>query len=299
MPEFEEQFQKPLKDAIAKCGGQEVIVARTGLAQGQISRLANGVQRSVRNLAKLDALLKVINDILSETPPADGGKFQLRVDSTDGSRDPKALANRARSARQIEEKSAKVEFRQDYPRSYGKDFARARKLSISGLNLRRILQGRMKDLKNVLERKGNIRVIFLDPDFEELCRYAAIQDWGESDPKSADAYSDSIRVAYRKMSKLQKERERKPRVGNGKNRKRKQVGTLQIKKIRYPLGFGIDAMTFDDPKDGDVRSYPMFSGEEDRPIVPLKPADGYWYTFYKNQFELHWRRATTWRCGEK
>ncbi len=283
MPSWD--YSELLLEAIKKIGGDQTAFAKLvsddtqyEFNQSQISKL-RGIQHRINNSNKLDALKAAIERVLAgKLAPTEKSKSD----------------HHAKKSNAIDE-PVKVEFWTDYPATYKRDFARATELSISGLDLRR-LQGHLKDLRRVIRRKGNVRIIFLDPDYYELCRYGALQDWGKSDPELVAIYRDSIWTTYEMI----RSRMRASMVVNktklGNKEKKKPSGTLEIRTLRYPLGFGIDSMTFDDPEEGAiyVRYYPMYPDTDDMPIVPLTTADSQWYSFYKEQFETHWNEAVPW-----
>jgi hypothetical protein len=177
--------------------------------------------------------------------------------------------------------SANVRIWKEYPPSYAADFARAKDLWMSGLNLRRIIPSRLGDIRRVLEGGGTVRVLLLDPDYDG-CRDAAIQEWGRSDRSAIERYRKMIRNVHSSFSELRNRNTRKQ---------------IKIRKIGYSLGFGVDAIDLADRNAGVlyVRFYPI-SGPvmDDRPILPLKSRDGYWYKFYQEQLEYQWACATPW-----
>ena len=280
------QHSELLQQAVDKIGGNQTVFAQLATAhtgyrfnQSEISKLCAAPHR-INNANRLNALLAVIENVLAGKlfPAASSGSRDYRKGSTETDR------------------AAKVEFWTVYPPSYERDFARATELAISGLDLRR-LHARMGDLKRVVRQKGRVRIIFLDPEYYELCRYGAMQDWGNKDTKFIEAYRESIWTTYLMLRKLV----RGGRTSSSDKRKRRPGGFIEIKTLRYPLGFGIDWMNFDDSGGGAiyVRNYPMYADVEDRPIVPLTAADAYWYSFYKEQFEIHWRNALPWANDKK
>lgn len=277
------QDHQALKHAVEKFDSQDDFaefargLTAFNFTQSEISKLLTN-QKRMNSAERMVALKSVINGLVDGT---------INISAVQSAQLARAAEKDGRP-----NKVSKFEFHEIYPSSYFTHFARAKNLWISGLNLRRILHGRLSDIKNALKRGGTVQLIFIDPDVEELCRYAAMQDWGQSDAKAPSRYSESIRTTYRALSGLQTQ-----------SANRRNVGKLMIRKLRYPLGFGIDAMTFYDGAEEDealyVRYYPMFSDEEDRPIVRLRPSDEYWYAFYKRQFQLHWRLGEPWNQPER
>ncbi len=176
--------------------------------------------------------------------------------------------------------SANVKIWKEYPPSYAADFARAKDLWMSGLNLRRIIPNRIGDIKRVLEGGGTVRVLLLDPDYDG-CRDAAIQEWGRSDRSAIERYQNMIRNVHSSFCELRNRNTRKQ---------------IKIRKIGYSLGFGADAINLADRKDGVlyVRFYPISGPTDDRPILPLTWRDGYWYKFYQEQIEYQWACAIPW-----
>jgi hypothetical protein len=174
-----------------------------------------------------------------------------------------------------------VQIWKEYPPSYATDFARAKDIWMTGLNLRRTIPSRIGDIKRVLESGGTVRVLLLDPDHDG-CRDAAFQEWGHSDRWATELYREMIRDVYRALAEL-------------RNRSNQQQ--IKIRKIGYTFGFGVDAMRFANSRDGAlyVRFYPISGIEDDRPILPLTPRNGYWYDFYRSQLQIQWERAVPWQ----
>jgi hypothetical protein len=283
MPSWENS--ELLREAVSKIGGDqrafaELVTLHTQYKfnQSQISKLCR-VQRRINNANKLAELMTVVEKVLA-------GK----LNAPSGSKSDRYSQESKETGR-----AAKVEFWTAYPYTYERDFARATALSISGLDLRR-LHGHIGDLKEVIRRQGSVRIILLDPEYYELCRYGTMQDWGKKSSKSVEVYRDSIWTTYEIIRSVMRTGMAAGKTKQRNKRLSRSSGTLEIRALRYPLGFGIDFMTFEDANDGAiyVRHYPMYAGVEDRPIVPLTTADGYWYSFYKEQFEIHWRNAVPW-----
>jgi transcriptional regulator with XRE-family HTH domain len=290
---IEEDFRKHLLAAIEQTSEAEV-ASRANVSQGAISKILSGKQKKMKT--KTYEGLALATNYRVDRPTAalkelvDGeSATQLKALNAEAASHPPQSASSSSTGSVMNRKAAiKTVLHEDYlTTDYLKDFARAKKLWITGLNLRRIVDGRLKDLANVLSREGGkIQLILLEPDCN-ACAYAAIQEWGRGDDDSVKNYIKTIVEAHKSFCELQ------TKSANGEN--------FEIKKIDYALAFGLDAMEFDDPNDGAVyvRFYPLECGLDDRPILPLRTSDGYWYQFYKAQFDLHWNRATEWGCPKK
>jgi transcriptional regulator with XRE-family HTH domain len=164
-----------------------------------------------------------------------------------------------------------------YPNEYGTELRSATHLWVTGTNLRRIVTDNyLGHVRQILERGGSVKVLMNHP-LDEACRFAMIQDRGPG--SDLRLYKEHV---HHNLSKFCEIRE----TGrNGKN--------LEIRTINYPLSFGLDILNGENETAGViyVRFYPLPNMQvpsEDRPIVKLRAVDGYWYDFFKDQFERHW-----------
>lgn len=180
--------------------------------------------------------------------------------------------------------------RPGYPPAYPNEFASAkRNMWITGLNLRRITDREYDGIKlithvdDALKRNVKTKILLIEPE-PEVCKYAAMQDWGTKD---GDSYAKQVIRALSIFCGLRTE---------------DTNSNLEIRTINYPLNFGIDAM--DAESDGGIdegiiylRFYPIYAYKtDDQPIVRLTPKEHYWYDFYKTQFYTLWRLATDYNC---
>lgn len=164
-----------------------------------------------------------------------------------------------------------------YPNEYGTELRSATQLWITGTNLRRIVQDNyLGHVRTILERGGSVKVLMNHP-LDEACRFAMIQDSGPG--SDLRLYKELVHKNLSKFWEVQETGR------NGKN--------LEIRTIDYPLSFGLDVLNGESDTTGIiyVRFYPLPNMQvhsEDRPIVKLRAVDGYWYDFFKDQFERHW-----------
>jgi transcriptional regulator with XRE-family HTH domain len=163
-----------------------------------------------------------------------------------------------------------------YPRDYAENIGKAKTLWMSGFNLRRIINiyEHIDAVEAVLKNLGSVRALLLDRG-SKACKFAAIQDWGTEAVNDVGDYIDTVTLALNRFAKIQ-------RVYN----------RLVIKTIDYALPFGLDIINAYS-SDGIiyVRFYPFYwskGKDPDRPIIVLRAGDGYWYDFYREQFELMW-----------
>jgi transcriptional regulator with XRE-family HTH domain len=176
-----------------------------------------------------------------------------------------------------------------YPRSYPDELSSAKELWVSGLNLRRLIPDHEETLAKVLNAGGKIRALLVNPGAKcHANKYAAAQDKGPN--SNVRIFRGTIIDALDALCQLRK------MTACGKR--------LEIKTIDYPLPFGLDIK---DPKENGivyVRLYPLNrkgrkdSVTQDRPIMEIKKADGYWYDFYVEQFNQQWGWPTAieWNC---
>jgi len=169
-------------------------------------------------------------------------------------------------------------FHEFYPKDFKEELRNAEQLWATGTNLRRIVLDRyhLSSVRNILKRGGELKVLMNHPE-SASCAFAMIQDRGVG--SSLEEYKADV---HRNLSKFCELRETAP---NGKN--------LQLRTIDYPLSFGLDVINGHSDTDGIiyVRFYPLpdlQQTSEDRPIIRLSAAEGYWYDFFKEQFERHW-----------
>jgi transcriptional regulator with XRE-family HTH domain len=171
------------------------------------------------------------------------------------------------------------------PSDYFSDLRGATKLWIAGLNLGRIIPNNDSIIAEICTKpNAQVRVLLLDPNDENACRYGAAQEYG--DASSWEKYKSTIDVARDFFEDF-------------------KAATLQLKLVRYPLGFGLDIVNFSLPDSFlYVRHYPVRNarlttkqGEldkskiSDQPIMKLNsrtPEHQYWYEFYVKQFLTIW-----------
>jgi len=167
-----------------------------------------------------------------------------------------------------------------YPPSDVDVFTRAKQeVWITGLNLTRIFPKRIKQLTKVVKDGGTINAILLSLKSSAV-KYAAQQDFGLG--ANVEDYRGSINTAERCLREL----------------KTLAPDRVNIKKIDYPLPFGIDAV--------DIRLengiicvlfYPLESEQGDMPVLVLKQNQSQWYTFYKDQLEKQWYQYAALYCA--
>lgn len=166
-----------------------------------------------------------------------------------------------------------------YPEQFITDLERTVRASITGTSLRR-LELEHERIREILVRDNTsaIQVLFVDYMKKELCRYAAIQEFGKDNAKTVKRFKDRLKKNAAWWFDLRKEFNER----------------VEIKKIDFPLAFGLDVLEF---KAGGgtvyVCLYPLMDGgeEQDKPIVEIRNGDKTWHSFYKKQFERHWKRA--------
>jgi transcriptional regulator with XRE-family HTH domain len=183
------------------------------------------------------------------------------------------------------------------PEMYWRDLEAATELWTSGLNLRRILEGREGIFENILQREGSvIKAMLLDP---AEGHYGAIQEGGVgSDDK---AYAKTIVTAHKKICRMRKGR----------------PGKLEIRKVKFPIPFGLDLINASAPdwivwirfypirrcrldEIDDPIEEPQYKTYEDQPIVRLDAHEAdrtNLCILYKRQFITLWKDlAKDWPC---
>jgi len=167
----------------------------------------------------------------------------------------------------IRECEAMVEINNMYPLDYLKNLLRAKELWITGLNLRRFYPLHVKDLQEVINRKGTINAVLLSPKSDAV-KYAMQQDYGPYGEVST--YRKTIEDAHLWLCEL----------------RQSYPDQVKIKTVDFPLTYGIDAIDIES-ENGliYVRYYPLHSEREDQPIIVLRPHQSYWYSFYKEQLK--------------
>lgn len=182
----------------------------------------------------------------------------------------------------------------DTPREYPDHLRAATKLWVTGLNLSRILPNEESIIQDICAKPlGQVKVVLLDPDDENACRYGAAQEYGDAD--SWKEYQSTIILARNFLRTF-------------------NASKLEYKLVHYPLSFGLDIINFGYPDSFlYVRHYPirnsrfeMPKGNEktskyekvaDQPIIRFDsrtPEHEYWYNFYLRQFFTVWAVKDGW-----
>lgn len=77
-------------------------------------------------------------------------------------------------------------------------------------------------------------------------------------------------------------------------------GKLEIRTIQHPLGHGVIAR---DPDTASgtiyIQNYPFKTEGGSRPKFMLRPKDGFWYDFFKEELHNLWEYGVEWQCKTK
>lgn len=174
----------------------------------------------------------------------------------------------------------------DFPeQQFIDDLQRTEKLSMTGTNLRRH-DKRREIIDDFLVQGGTIDALLIDPR-SSARRFAAFQEHGNESQKSVAAF-----LAHLKSS-------REWLCGLKTQENNKYYERVDIKKIAYPLCFGMDVLDF--YGGGGVvflRFYPLMINQEekDRPIIEIRDDNKDWYFFFRAQLDRHISRAESWNC---
>ncbi len=166
-----------------------------------------------------------------------------------------------------------------YPPSYWESLAGAKKLWISGLNLRRFcFSDHVNTLDRMIGRGGTLNAILLSSDDDAMIKYGTRQDNGQADAPSLKDWRGTITRTESYLRNLQVS----------------APGRVHIKKTDYPMPFGLDAVDIESPEGIIyVRYYPFYTGGGDKPILVLRANQSPWYDFYKNQLYIQWEDYAT------
>ena len=175
----------------------------------------------------------------------------------------------------------------DYPDDFSELLRKATKLSMTGTNLRRHLK-RREDIDSIVSRGGSIQAILVDPK-SEARRYSAFQENGDFTSRSVEIFDNRVNDCYGWLCDLKTKK-------NNKFYER-----VDIRKIDYPLTYGLDALEFEDGRGVIyIRFYPLMLDENDsdRPIIEIGDKTD-WYSFFKLQCKTHFDKAESWNCPKK
>jgi hypothetical protein len=179
----------------------------------------------------------------------------------------------------------------DYPLYFEDQLQKTKKISMLGTNLRRVLKWR-PHIERIIDGGGSVEAVLVDP-LSDATRYSAYQEHGDSTTLSLATFVGHVDNCWQWLSKQQT-----------KNNYR-FYDQVNIKKIDYPLAFGLDVLEFED---GDgviyIRFYPLMYGENehDRPIIEFtreSEESRDWYDVFKTQWERHSSKAESWNVPRK
>ena len=262
------QLRRKLRDRKQQGSWQYIVTRRgTGYALKGAVRSKSGASTNDQNQSTQPDLVKNINKILLRTYPAE---------------------------------------------YYGGFIAATRSMWLSGLNLRRLTLNSYEGVKLVdyvekaLLSSCRVKDLLIDPERLELCKYAAMQDWGNT---QGAGYRDAVKATLEHFCGM-----------FVRAAKQERTIDLEIRTIDFPITYGVDSFNVernggDEVREGRsikidldetsrvwVRFYPFHDFvHEDQPILNLTPKEDYWCRFYIDQFVAQWNSpySTPWRCDRR
>jgi hypothetical protein len=173
----------------------------------------------------------------------------------------------------------------DYPRRFESQLQKTKKISVLGTNLRRLIKWRTH-IEDIITRGGRVEAILVDPD-SDAARYSAFQEHGDMTTLSVSSFVNHLDNCCQWL------REQQTKENN------RFYDQVEIKKIDYPLAYGLDALDFGN---GDgviyIRFYPLMlgEGEHDRPIIEFTKQSEDWHGLFETQWVRHFSKAASWNA---
>lgn len=161
------------------------------------------------------------------------------------------------------------------PTSYERDLHAARELMLVGVGLVRTVRTYYSEFERAASGGHDVRILLVDPR-SEAARYTESRVYGRAD---VDRNRREISGTLQDLAHLR---------ARGANR-------LQVRTVDHVPSFGATAVNAS-AADGIlyIEYYPYRTRDEARPVLALRPRDGYWYDFYKQQLQLLWDTGTDW-----
>lgn len=154
--------------------------------------------------------------------------------------------------------------------------AAAADLLLIGMTMSRTVQASREDIRRVLLRGGQIRVLLIDPSNDELLAQAASNQRTSLSPQ---------RLKARILGSLDELASLRDSTG----------GQLEIRVVPFIPTIGINAMDARSP--GGVlvvQHYEHKPSGEAAPIICLKGKDGFWFNYFAAEAERLWEDGTPW-----
>jgi Domain of unknown function (DUF5919) len=161
------------------------------------------------------------------------------------------------------------------PTSYERDLRSARELMLVGVGLVRTVRTYYSEFERAATNGDDVHILLVDPR-SEATRYTESRVYGRAD---VDRNRREIVGTLQDLAHLR---------SRGADR-------LKVRTIDHVPSFGATAVNAS-AADGVlyIEYYPYRTRDEARPVLALRPRDGYWYDFYKQQLELLWDAGTEW-----
>lgn len=163
------------------------------------------------------------------------------------------------------------------------EFLNAKNLWLVGTSLVSTADHGYPDLKQKLKRGHTIRVLVVDPEDTLALQVASKRS---SKGKDFDYKQKEIIRTLERLCGLRREA-----IHND------YQGRLEIKTIRYALGYGVHAMNPESDGILHVKLYPSPFYEGQKPTFVLSHRDE-WYESFKQEMLALWAKGKDWNCGE-
>jgi len=191
------------------------------------------------------------------------------------------LGNRYRIENVLEKVTARNDLLlTEFPEDLAHDIEASRELTILGVSLRRVLHLHYSRFQEKLQRGDTIRILLVNPD-SPACEIAARRDYEPTIPEDQ-------RAAIRRSISLFQELSQKT------------GGQVEIRLADHPLTFGGIIV---DPETSQGILYLWHYGFKtrvaNRPKMVLRPVDGYWYEFFKEEIASIWDSAVPWPASSE
>lgn len=241
----------------------------------------NRIWRDVKHGENIDlyltiiiAIIVTVLNILGITPPSTVATITLAVLSLLAI---SSLGNRYRLERILEEGYQSLDsiLLKKFPATLESDIEASKSLWIVGSNLGSTIPTLYSVLENKLKRGDTVRILVIEPN-SEASKLTTARIYR---PMGAGQFDNVILSTLQLFNSLRKEDNRK----------------LEVRTINFPIAVGFFAIN---PESANgiiyLEHYSYKSATDQIPKVVLRPRDGYWFDFYKEQLEQMWNSSTDW-----
>jgi len=171
-------------------------------------------------------------------------------------------------------------FQRNFPENLEDDLRKCDDLWFVGITLSTRIHKHYSLIENKLKQGGRVRVLVVDP-AGEGCRIAANRVYGEF---NADQFQALVKTALNRICELK---------GIAPDR-------LIIKTLDHPMSIGGFAVDPDDKAKGILfLKHYSFKVPGELPCFVLRPQDGEWFEYFKNELINLWEGGEEWDCSSQ